>query len=234
VVGRSVSFALFLASIALSLFLDPQHHHANASSFVIEVGADEDECFVIRTPSKGKAIISGNYDLLDDDLSSAPLRVVLTSEGNRKQSMVWESEEGSPEGTFSLEVDGGRYSFCIHNGAAGGDDMMADDGEARHVGFAIRVTPLQVGDGLGDNMSGAESLKTAELLAGGAKLIEGLDNLADHQAYLRNREVQHRNLVEATFARVVNWTMLEAVLLVGISVTQVMYLKKFLERRSYL
>jgi len=171
--------------------------------------------------------------MLDDDLSSAPLQVTLMSE-SREERTVWESEEGSPEGTFSVEVDGGRYVFCLHNGAPGGDDMQADDGEQRHVGFALRVTSLQVGDGLGDNKPGAEELKTAELLAEGAKLIEGFDNLADHQAYLRNREVQHRNLVEATFARVVNWTILEAVILTCIATAQVVYLKKFFERRSYL
>jgi len=165
--------------------------------------------------------------MLDDELSADPLVVMLQdSNGDTR----WHSEHGQTEGTFFLETEGGRYSLCIVNGFEGGDDLTANnDGMARTVGFALRVTPLQFA-----TPEGAEELKTSELLSATARLNVGFQTMEDHQSYLKNREIQHRNLVEKTFQRVVLWTVIEAVVLVIVATGQVTYLKTFFEKRSYL
>jgi hypothetical protein len=168
--------------------------------------------------------------MLDDELSADPLMVILQDSNG---DTVWHSEHGHSEGTFLLETEGGRYSLCIINGLEGGDDMAANnDGMPRTVGFALRVTPLQFALRPGED--GAEDLHTSELLSASTKLMEGFRTMEDHQIYLRNREIQHRNLVEKTFQRVVMWTIIEAFVLITVATGQVTYLKKFFERRSYL
>lgn len=146
---------------------------------------------------------------------------------------IWHSEHGQSEATFLFEAEGGRYSLCIINGLEGGDDMAANnDGMPRTVGFALRVTPLQFAVRPGE--LGAEDLISSELISASTKLMEGFSTMEDHQIYLRNREIQHRNLVEKTFQRVVMWTIIEAFVLITVATGQVTYLKKFFERRSYL
>jgi hypothetical protein len=56
----------------------------------------------------------------------------------------------------------------------------------------------------------------------------------DHYDYLRSREAVQRDLVEATLDRVVRWTVLEAVLLIGIAFGQVLFYRKFFEKKHYL
>lgn len=64
--------------------------------------------------------------------------------------------------------------------------------------------------------------------------MEGLNTMSDHQEYMRGRENRHSVLADTTLSRIVQWTVLEAVVLILISCGQVLYLKKFFEQRRYL
>ena len=81
----------------------------------------------------------------------------------------------------------------------------------------------------------SESEKKAEsLLALGGDLIDALENMADHQGYLREREAAHRALAEETFSAVFFWTVIEALVLLTVSGGQIFYLRRFIEKRRYL
>jgi hypothetical protein len=114
----------------------------------------------------------------------------------------------------------------------GSDDYVSPkDGVDREVGFAIRVIPPRRGI---EGEAGPDDRLTAHLIELSEKLMEGLDTMTDHQEYMRERENRHTLLADSTFNRVVQWTLLEAVVLVLISFGQVLYLKKFFEQRRYL
>ena len=126
----------------------------------------------------------------------------------------------------------GKYELCFQNGRLGSDDAYAPkDGIDREIGFALRVVPPS--RELEDE-AGPDNRLTAHLLELSDQLQDGLRNMADHQAYMRERENRHRMLAMLTFDRLMQWTVLEAVVLALISLGQVLYLKKFFEQKRYL
>ena len=59
---------------------------------------------------------SGNFDILDDELSPEPVSVALHDE---KYEQVWTSKNGASEGIFS-HLGAGVHYFCVQNGMSGG------------------------------------------------------------------------------------------------------------------
>jgi hypothetical protein len=172
---------------------------------------------------------SGDFDCLDDELSPDPIGVILYDE---KMAPVWRSESGSSEGSFSVRGSG-KFELCVQNGSLGSDDYYAaKDGNSREVGFAVRVIPPL--RGLEDDRVGPDDRLTFNLLEMSARLHRGLQTMSDHQEYMRERENRHTTLADTTFHRVVQWTVLEAAVLVLIACGQVLYLKRFFEQTRYL
>jgi len=202
------------------------------------VPSGEEECFVIRAPSKEKSFISGNYDILDDELSADPISVVLY---NSNRNDVWHSVPGSSEGTFSISGKG-IHELCISNGLGGSGPggrgrkaIQRADGNERTVGFAVRVKAPKRAK-VGDNSSeeGPEDERTSNLISMSDTLLEGFYTMQDHQEYLKDREAKHQLLTTQTYGRIMRWTCLEALVLCFIAGGQVMYLKKFFEKKTYL
>ena len=171
---------------------------------------------------------SGNYDQLDDELPADPLRVTLFDADEKK---IWSSPLGAPEGTFSVTTTGGRNMLCITNGIDYDDDTGNEDD--RTVGFAVRVRPATV-RAQEENVEGPDTRVMTNLIEMSEDLLDDFQDLNDHQAYLKVREAEHRDLTEATYSRIVRWTVLEALVLMAIAGGQVMYLKKFFEQKRYL
>jgi p24 family protein beta-1 len=61
------------------------------------------------------------------------------------------------------------------------------------------------------------------------KLSESLSEIQNDQVFLRSREHAHRDVVEATSSNLVWWSLFEMCILIGTSVWQLNYLKKFVE-----
>jgi len=244
------STALFIAALSAI-----QIHSCSASlSTILESGSEE--CFVIRAPPNEPAVISyvlccllwllmlplnhvvvtspicmfhccsfysGNYDCLDDELSADPISVKLKDEKGR---LLWKSTHGESEQIFELHVDnGGRFTFCLSNK---GDKEDLD----RRVGFALRVrAPSRA---LADMIQGPDGEKAFELIEWAEDLTEEWDTLLDHYDYLRDREAAQEELSDKIFKRVMKWTIAEAILLITIASAQVLYFRKFFEKRRYL
>lgn len=164
----------------------------------------------------------GNYDILDDNLSSDPITVKLNDQSGH---LMWKSV-GDPEATFDLHVKkGGRFSLCLSHK---GDDYDED----RTIGFALRVRPpSRALDGF---MEGPDGEKALELVEWAEDLTEEWDTLMDHYDYLREREAIQEELSQKILQRVMRWTMVEALLLVTIASCQVLYFRMFFEKRRYL
>ncbi len=90
------------------------------------------------------------------------------------------------------------------------------------VGFSFKTDNI-----LDENIAGEESIR--RLIALGNSLTKGLHNLMDHQSYMRQREEQHANEMESISNRVFIWTIVEAIVLVGMAIWQILYISNFLE-----
>lgn len=101
----------------------------------------------------------------------------------------------------------GDYYLCIEN----------DHHSVVEVGFAFRK----------NNVGEPDSQLSASI----AELLEGLQTLADHQSYMREREELHRDITESTNYRVLIWTVIEALTLALISMWQLFNVRKFFEVR---
>lgn len=192
-----------------------------------------ESCMFSRQPGTAsyisQKIFSGNYDCLDDEIPPNPIGVILY---DSKQTPLWRSQPRASEGAFSIRGSG-KFELCIQNGRQGSDDFAADaDGIDRQVGFAIRVIPPP-SRGPGEE-AGPDNRLTSHLLDLSAKMMEGLHTMGDHQEYMRERENRHSALADTTLSRIMQWTVLEAIVLILISCGQVLYLKKFFEQRRYL
>ncbi|CAB9521586.1 transmembrane emp24 domain trafficking protein 2 [Seminavis robusta] len=195
------------------------------ASFAIAVPNGEEECFSIRvlTPS----VISGSYDCLDDDVDGTMIKVSVKNEQTKE--IKWKSGPEQTEGMFRLHVDPARYELCFQS-------EVPDDDEAAHdatgVGFALRCIPPP--RTLPEGEEGPEAKRALQLVESASNIDQDWQNMLDHYDFLRTRESNHRELIEAIFTRLWKWTLIEAVLVVFMAFLQVMYLRKFFEQRRYL
>jgi len=166
----------------------------------------------------------------DDEASPKPLYITLYSE--LKKEILYTSPHDQPEGHFSI-VGKGKHRLCVYNGIGMNEvdgDQRAPDGYQRTVAFSIHVRPFyQTQDSIG-----AEEEAIANSLELVAQLGDNMLRLLDHVEYLKEQAELHKNLADNTLRLLVRWTLLEAVVLTGIAVTQVYYFRKFFETKRYL
>merc|ERR1711871_228237 len=129
------------------------------------------------------------------------------------------SKERETEGRhhFTTEHDG-LYSLCFSNKMSTLTPKTVSFNF--HVGIATTA----------HEVARKEHLTPLELTI--VQLSEGLYNVQDEQKYMRVRERVHRNTTESTNARVLWWSFLEAAILVGMSLFQVSYLRRFFETKT--
>lgn len=198
-----------------------------AASLSTLLGSGTEECFVVRAPADAPAVLTGNFDCLNDELSADPISVVLIDHTD-DDNEIWTSAYGVSEDEFDIHLKrGGRFSLCLRNGMG-----KANDDQDRAVGFAFRVRPPS--RAMDDKEQGPDGERALQLVEWASDLSEGWETLLDHYDFLRERENVQKELEEATLQRVVRWTLLEAVLLISIATAQVMHLRKFFEKRRYL
>ena len=65
-------------------------------------------------------------------------------------------------------------------------------------------------------------------------LSKDISKLDTHYTFMRSREATHRAVVERTFTRLAAYTFFEGFVLIVVSVGQILYFRRFLERRRYM
>jgi p24 family protein beta-1 len=169
---------------------------------------------------------SGSYDCLDDDIDGSLIKATVKNEQNKQ--VQWESKSDQSEGVFRLDVDASRYSLCFQSNVA------EDDGPkgATEIGFSLRWLPPP--RSLPEGEEGPEAQRALKLMEAASQIDQDWQNMLDHYDFLRQRETNHRELIEAIFTRLWKWTLVEAVLVIFMAFLQVLYLRKFFEQRRYL
>ena len=151
----------------------------------------------------------------------------------------WRSTPGASEEDFHVTVLGGgggaqnRFRLCF----AATPDEDEDDNTATvnawRLGFHLRIQSAAPRS-LPDTELGPDAQRALALLEAATIAEQHWYNLRDHFDFYRNREAVHRQLMRQTFAKIMGWTILEAVLVVSMAVAQVCYWKSFFEQRRYL
>mmetsp|Transcript_8905 Transcript_8905/g.16206 ORF Transcript_8905/g.16206 Transcript_8905/m.16206 type:complete len:240 (-) Transcript_8905:921-1640(-) len=222
--------------VALWVFLMASQEFCAAApaTLSVTVWSGEEHCMNIRIPGSTPSIIAGTYESLDDELSSDLISLYLFAENDVE---MWRSHQGSSGGSFRIATEDDWYKFCVQNGSLGHDDEEFEgDGSPRQVGFSLRVIERsRVLDHGGDYKSlvGQDREEMQALLERSQSVLEDLEDLIDHQAYVRHREAAHREVAEHTFGSIWKWTFAQILILMAVSASQVFYIRCVFERRRY-
>jgi emp24/gp25L/p24 family/GOLD len=142
---------------------------------------------------------------------------------------LYEVPSGALEGDFELSnlQKNKQYQICFQSNVAGSNPDDAFD-----MGFNLRFhNPPRT---LENAESGPDNERASKLVEKAAKIHQDWDILQDHFDFLRNREAIHEEMNDAILNRITKWTYIEAVLVVSMATGQVMYWRKFFEKRRYL
>jgi hypothetical protein len=170
---------------------------------------------------------SGNFDVINDDadVEDFRMRIIDYESGDT----LFQPPPDAREGTFKLEnvKPSHRYELCFQN--TSGED---DDDFAFNVGFSVRVTnPPRTLDA---EEIGPDAQRALKLVQSSSAILEDWGSLMDHFDFLRNREGIHQEMNDAILNRIQRWTIIEALLVMGMATGQVLYWKRFFETRRYL
>ena len=181
------------------------------------------ECFIV-TASTGTHCF-GSFQILSSDPEPISITVVgpapahtMYHESRYRGTGAIDTDE--TEGSFAFDADlEGDYNLCISNG-----NPQNHDGHEKLVAFNFRTV-----DSTGDTDYEFASLQS-DLL----ELQKGLTFLKDHQSFMNQREDVHKTTLESTNVKVLCWTVVEAVILVGMMLWQLTYISKFFETKRKL
>jgi hypothetical protein len=193
---------------------------------------------------------SGSFDCLDSNVPADPVRVALY---NSEENMIWSSNYGDTEGSFS-RGGSGRMWLCIENGLTYERSVSLSNPDPRlrverTIGFSIRVKKPT---GVVREMLKREVSAAASAGAGGEddvhigdvdeamtrlveladELNENFDALVDHMSFMKAREMVHRELHEETFTKVVRWNILEICTVVAVTFGQVLNVWWIMRKRA--
>lgn len=227
-------------SLWLLLIASTGISYCNAA-YIVNVPAKDEECFFVTSP-KLAGTFYGNYELIDDgsgdaaDYSPSLPRsadaVSLAILDAKTSRILYRSRRGSNEGNFKIEATPGqKLSLCVQNGIfhAGRrkpGQTREHDGKERTVGLQFSFEEK--------NPHLELHSQNGKLVSASRNLIRELSRLRDHYGYMKAREAKHRETVEGTFSKLMNWTLLQGTVVVLVAVGQIMYFRRFLEQRRYI
>jgi|LauGreSuBDMM15SN_2_FD.fasta_scaffold167798_2 hypothetical protein len=194
---------------------------SRAHSYSIEVESGDTHCFIVNAAAGIPC--SGSFEVITPDPEPVVVRVT-----GPKNKLHFESkykgddlgEQNLSEGSFQFDADAdGDYKMCISNG----DRETGGDGVLRTVAFNFRAVA-----------NGQKDYEYAGLDSELAALRLGLDSLRDHQSYMNQRENVHKMTLESINTKVLCWTILEAVILIAMTVWQIYYISSFFETKRRL
>lgn len=199
------------------------------AAYIVKVPAKDEECFSVSYPNSA-ATVWGNYEHLDDDRSSSPLSLVIIDDSTERT--LFRSRRGDGEGNFKIDMrKDQRVSICVQNGIVTTGRRKTPqpkrhDGLERNVGlqFAVeaRNEKIELANQNDKLVNAAEGLKRE------------ISNLQSHHEYMRTRESMHRTIVETTFTQLSFWALIESATVILVAAGQVLYFRRFLEKRRYI
>jgi len=172
--------------------------------FQVKIEPKGEECFYRDYEAGAKVEVE--WQVLDGGLLDIDVRVFQ----GRTRIFSKLYFEGRDSNRFNFVAAAtGPYGFCFNN------DMSR---------FTVKTVSLAVIDDGSTDTAKPEDLSPFEQAV--SRIKNSLHTLEQEQSYYRVREHTHRNTAESTNARVFQWSMIETVVLVLLSIGQILYLRR--------
>ena len=192
----------------------------NLNGFSVTVKYKSEECFVVSSESADT--VSGSFEVITGE----PEQIIISVNGpppinylfyESKYKSGPDSENDLSEGEFSFVANkAGDYKLCIRSN----DKIFKEE---TTVAFNFRTLSGEQQD---YKYKGLES----ELV----ELKQGLDSLKDHESYMSQREDVHKETLDSINFKVICWSILEAIILIGMAAWQISYISNFFETKRKL
>lgn len=181
--------------------------------------SDSNQCFILTSDSS--STVSGSFEVITGDPNQLIISVIgppplnyVHFESKFKPGL--EEEKDLSEGEFAfISNKAGDYQMCLSS-----NDDVGTDGLPAIVAFNFRTLA-----------SGEQDYQYKGLELELSELRQGLDSLKDHQSYMNQREDVHTSTLESINTKVTFWTVIEAIMLIGMALWQVTYISNFFETK---
>lgn len=218
--------------------------HFSTSVVIFSIPPHQEECVIIRNAASKQGAptryLEGNFEQIDDKqyMGAGPL-VVFIMDGKQEKQLYSSKQKSS--GSFRVALPGSndetkKYWLCIQNH---NDDLVAEDdspdddkshdGHTRTVGVSYTVTEDLMQASSFEQVQVSEH--TNQWLEKAGAIRTQIKNLMNHHEYMRVREAAHRQVTENTFAEILKWSLVEAMIVLSVAAGQVFYFRHYLERK---
>lgn len=216
-----------LLSIVLSVTLFPGYI-LQTQAYIVTIDAGvENECFHERVPIGTKLgfsfeVVEGGFYDVDMEIKD-PTNVIV------------HRDERLSNGKFTIEANlDGPYQFCFSNKKASfAPKVVIFDIDRAEPGSKRADNPAATGEpaSTGDEAKADDGKDTGKLMSMLDQLLLSTMSARHDVRYLTARDRVHRKVSEKTNSTIAWWCVIELVLLSGVSIAQVLYLKRFFETR---
>lgn len=216
------------------------------AAYIVTIPPRDEACFYVHS-TLNSGTLYGNFEVVDEDSPGGGSNnnnkknnkdddISLIILDFQNQRTLFRSRRGHANGSFTVSLQAKqKVQLCLQNG-------IWSAGRGRHV----PRKPSQQGDtgrsySVGLTYTFEETDPAVELQVTNTKLLTStksvhreLRRLLDHYNFMRAREASHRETVERTFSRLMAWVLLQGFVVIVVAGAQVMYFRRFLERRRYI
>lgn len=190
----------------------------SSAGYEIQVDAVAEDCYFDRVETGAK--ISLIYEVVDGGFLDIDLIVTKPS----GEELFSRKGDSSAKVAFTAS-EPGAYTYCFSN--------RMSTVTPKTVKFSIEISNAEkpISD-FGDYTSKErEEIQPEKLERMIRELRSAIHGISQEQEYVEVRDMIHGRIKESTNYRVTFWVLFESVLVVVVSVTQIVYIKKFFEVR---
>ncbi|KAJ3171911.1 p24 complex component [Geranomyces variabilis] len=200
-----------LATLAACVILSTPS--AALNTFNIILGPSRENCFNEHLQAQERLDLS--YEVADG--GSLDVDFVIYSPNSRPLYNL----NGESFATFGFNAElEGTYVYCFSNKKSGSSE--------RKLSFSVHG-PDEVFKIENKELKESVDDPTDTIQAELRTLDSGIKAIRDEQAFLVQRERRHRLTADSTNARVLYWSMVQALALIGVCYFQISYFKRFFE-----
>ncbi|KAK6459106.1 uncharacterized protein RJT20DRAFT_124270 [Scheffersomyces xylosifermentans] len=210
-IGKAVAVLLMLVQFSTALH------------FYLRTG--DVRCFFEDLPEN--TLVVGRITALEKNehgtyIENPNLRVEITVDETFDNDERVVTQKSSPSGEFTFtSIESGEHKFCLK--------PVYTDGT---IGKAHRVF-FDVASGDAHDYVDSKSTRQVDALTGKVqKLNAKLEEIHFEQEHMRQREALFRDQSESTNSKVVKWTIIQLIVLIGTCVYQLRHLKSFFVKQK--
>ena len=200
---------------------------SSCQAIYLKMREGERRCFIQDTPKDTLVLTTFSSSIIPDpqrpdqnpNIDFGIRTTVLDPSGNT----LYQKLSNSEGKVVFTTVVGGEHKLCFQTNTSKWFTM------SRTIKFEFTV---DTGAGATDYVEVAKLEHLNELQVFVRRLNDRVKEIRKEQAYMKFREMAARNTSESTNARVMWWSLIETILLIGSGLWQINYLKNFFKQKK--